>query len=130
MSQSKLEILLKRKKEISFSDYMEFILFDKEYGLYENHEILGEKGHFITSPLVSKHFSHCIAKHYIKESTFDTIVELGGGDASLACDLLFYLKDKKELPNKYIFFEKSDYLIKKQKSIISEKSIGKLVDIY
>ena len=43
MSQSKLEILLKRKKEISFSDYMEFILFDKEYGLYENHEILGEK---------------------------------------------------------------------------------------
>ena len=94
MSQSKLEILLKRKKEISFSDYMEFILFDKEYGLYENHEILGEKGHFITSPLVSKHFSHCIAKHYIKESTFDTIVELGGGDASLACDLLFYLKDR------------------------------------
>jgi SAM-dependent MidA family methyltransferase len=43
MSQSKLEILLKRKKEISFSDYMEFILFDKESGLYENHEILGKK---------------------------------------------------------------------------------------
>ena len=37
MSQSKLEILLKERKEISFSDYMEFILFDKEAGLYENH---------------------------------------------------------------------------------------------
>jgi SAM-dependent MidA family methyltransferase len=33
------------------------------------------------------------------------------------------------LPKKYIFFEKSDYLIKKQKSIISEKSISTLVDI-
>ena len=43
MSQSKLEILLKERKEISFSDYMEFILFDKEAGLYENHEILGKK---------------------------------------------------------------------------------------
>jgi len=129
MSQSKLGILLKEKKEISFSDYMEFILFDKECGFYENHEILGKKGHFITSPLVSKHFSYCIAKHYIKESTFDTIIELGGGDASLACDLLSYLKDKKELPKKYIFFEKSDYLTKKQKSIINEKSIGTLVDI-
>ena len=129
MSQSKLEILLKERKEISFSDYMEFILFDKEAGLYENHEILGKKGHFITSPLVSKHFSQCIAKHYIKESAFDTIVELGGGDASLACDLLFYLKDRKELPKKYIFFDKSDYLMKKQKSTMSEKSISALVDI-
>jgi SAM-dependent MidA family methyltransferase len=92
MSQSKLEILLKEKKEISFSDYMEYILFDREFGLYENHEIVGRKGHFITSPLVSKHFSHCIAEHYIKESVFDTIVELGGGDASLACDLLILPK--------------------------------------
>ena len=129
MSQSKLEILLRERKEISFSDYMEFILFDKEAGLYENHEILGKKGHFITSPLVSKHFSQCIAKHYIKESAFDTIIDLGGGDACLACDLLFYLRDRKELPKKYIFFEKSDYLIKKQKSIISEKSISTLVDV-
>ena len=129
MSQSKLEILLRERKEISFSDYMEFILFDKEAGLYENHEILGKKGHFITSPLVSKHFSQCIAKHYIKESAFDTIIDLGGGDASLACDFLFYLRDKNALPKKYIFFEKSDYLIKKQKSIIGEKSISTLVDI-
>ena len=98
---------------------MEYILFDREFGLYENHEIVGRKGHFITSPLVSKHFSHCIAEHYIKESVFDTIVELGGGDASLACDFLFYLRDNNELPKKYIFFEKSYYLIKKQKSIIS-----------
>ena len=129
MSKTKLELVLKKKKEISFSDYMEFILFDRDVGLYENEEVLGEKGHFITSPLVSKQFSYCIAKHYIKESTFGNIVELGGGDGSLACDLLLYLKAKKKLPKKYIFFEKSNYLIKKQKSIIIEKSIGDLVDI-
>ena len=129
MSQTKLEHLLKKKKGMSFSDYMEFVLFDKESGLYENHEILGKKGHFITSPLVSKQFSYCIAKHYIKEETLDIIVELGGGDASLACDLLCYLKDQNKLPKQYIFFEKSDYLIKKQKSIINEKSINTVVDI-
>lgn len=129
MSQTKLEHLLAKKKGIRFSDYMEFILFDKEYGLYENHEILGKKGHFITSPLVSKQFSYCIAKHYIKETKLDSIVELGGGDASLACDLISYLNNQNELPKKYIFFEKSDYLIKKQKSIINEKSINKIVDI-
>ena len=129
MSQTKLEHLVRKKKEISFSDYMEFVLFDKEFGLYENHQILGEKGHFITSPLVSKHFSYCIAKHYIKESTLDNIVELGGGDASLACDLLSYLKEQNKLPKQYIFFEKSDFLTKKQKSIISEKAINTIVDI-
>ena len=129
MSQTKLEHLLKQKKRISFSDYMEYVLFDKEFGLYENHEILGEKGHFITSPLVSKQFSYCIARHFIKEATLDNIVELGGGDASLACDLLTYLKERNELPKKYTFFEKSDYLIKKQKSIINKKSINTLVDI-
>ena len=37
MSQTKLEHLLKKKKGMSFSDYMEFVLFDKESGLYENH---------------------------------------------------------------------------------------------
>ena len=35
---------------------MEIILFDKDYGLYEKDQVIGKDGHFITSPLVSKHF--------------------------------------------------------------------------
>ena len=45
---------------------MEIILFDKDYGIYEKDQVIGKEGHFITSPLVSKHFSHCIAKNFVK----------------------------------------------------------------
>ena len=60
----KLKLRIKEDKNISFSEYMEIILFDKDYGLYEKDRVLGKEGHFTTSPLVSKHFSHCIAKKF------------------------------------------------------------------
>ena len=66
MLREKLKLRIKEDKNISFSEYMEIILFDKDYGLYEKGQVLGQEGHFITSPLVSKHFSHCIAKNFIR----------------------------------------------------------------
>ena len=52
---------------------MEIILFDKDYGLYEKDHVVGKEGHFITSPLVSKHFSHCIAKDFVRVSNGEKI---------------------------------------------------------
>ena len=81
----KLKLRIKEDKNISFSEYMEIILFDKDYGLYEKEPVLGKEGHFITSPLVSKHFSHCIAKNYIRVSNDEKInyvLEFGAGTVS------------------------------------------------
>jgi SAM-dependent MidA family methyltransferase len=125
-----LQILLAEKEKISFSEYMDIILFDKDIGFYESEELFGEKGHFVTSPLVSKHFSHSIGKHFIKLSVFENIIEVGAGDGSLAADLLIFLKSLDRLPKKYYFIERSKRLIKKQKSIIKKNSLEKYLDIY
>ena len=73
MLREKLKLRIREDKNISFSEYMEIILFDKDYGLYEKDPVLGKEGHFITSPLVSKHFSHCIAKNFIRVSNDEKI---------------------------------------------------------
>ena len=86
---------------------MEIILFDKDYGIYEKDNVLGKDGHFITSPLVSKHFSHCIAKNFIRVSNdekINYILELGAGNAELARDLIIYLKNSKAKVSIYIKF--------------------------
>ena len=110
---------------------MEIILFDKDYGLYEKDQVLGKEGHFITSPLVSKHFSHCIAKNFIRVFNVEKInyiLELGAGNAELARDLILYLKKKKCLPKRYYFLEKSSNLTKIQKKVIDALELGGSVD--
>ena len=127
----KLRLKIEKETKITFSEYMELVLFDREYGVYENNELFGEDGFFITSPLVSKYFSQCIAKNYIniiKSVELDSIVELGPGNAALAIELLFYLKDKGCLPKKYYFYERSILLTKKQKRIMERAGLEKNVE--
>jgi len=86
MIEEKVKLKIKENKKISFSEYMEIVLFDKDYGFYESGNVLGADGHFITSPLVSKYFSHCIAKNFIKvfeAEKLNNIVEIGAGNAEL-----------------------------------------------
>ena len=131
MLREKLKLRIKEDKNISFSEYMEIILFDKDYGLYEKDQVLGKEGHFITSPLVSKHFSHCIAKNFIRVSNdekINYILEFGAGNAELARDLILYLKKKKCLPKRYYFLEKSSKLTKIQKKAVDALELGESVD--
>ena len=110
---------------------MEIILFDKDYGLYEKDQVLGKEGHFITSPLVSKHFSHCIAKNFIRASNdekINYILEIGAGNAELARDLILYLEKKKCLPKRYYFLEKSSKLTEIQKKAVDALELGGYVD--
>ena len=110
---------------------MEIILFDKEYGFYEKEQILGKEGHFITSPLISEYFSHCVARNFIQiynEEKLNNILECGAGNAELAINLLKYLKNKRVLPNKYYFFEKSSHFIDKQKIAIKELELDNSVE--
>ncbi len=131
MLRKKLELKIEEDKRISFSDYMEMILFDKEYGFYEREQVFGKEGHYITSPLVSEHFSQCIAKNFIevyKQEKLENIIEYGAGNAKLALDLIQYLKNRQTLPTKYYFFEKSSRLINEQKMAIKELELDDAID--
>ena len=131
MIEEKIKLKIKENNEICFSEYMEIVLFDKDYGFYESERVLGKDGHFITSPLISKYFSHCIAKNFIKvfeAEKLDNIVELGAGNAELPKNLILYLKDKKHLPKKYYFLEKSLHLANKQKEIINKLNLQESLD--
>ena len=131
MLREKLELRIKEDKNISFSEYMEIILFDKDYGLYEKDHVVGKEGHFITSPLVSKHFSHCIAKDFVRVSNgekISNILEFGAGNGKLARDLILYLKERESLPKRYYFLEKSSNLTKIQKKVIDALELGGSVD--
>jgi SAM-dependent MidA family methyltransferase len=125
-----LQILLERNEKISFSEYMNSILFNKDTGLYESEELFGEKGHFVTSPLISKHFANCIGKHFIKLSSLENIIEVGAGNGKLATDLLIYLRSQNKLPKQYYILEKSEKLIDKQKSLIKDNSLEKYIEIH
>ena len=120
--------------EIPFSEFMEISLYHKDYGYYTSKtQIFGKNGDFITSPINSSLFGESISNEFInlKLNTDKdlNIMEMGGGDASLAIDLLKNLKTKKCLPNKYILLEISDSLIKLQKDNI-KKSIPDLYSLF
>jgi SAM-dependent MidA family methyltransferase len=120
--------------EISFSEFMEISLYHKDYGYYTSKkQIFGKNGDFITSPINSSLFGESISNEFINlKSSLDkdlSIMEMGGGDASLAVDLLKNLKTKKCLPDKYILLEISDSLIKLQKDNI-KKSIPDLYCLF
>ena len=51
MIKEKIKLRIEKDKRISFSQYMESVLFDKEYGLYETERVFGANGLFVTSPL-------------------------------------------------------------------------------
>ena len=120
--------------EISFSEFMEISLYHKDYGYYTSKkQIFGKNGDFITSPINSSLFGESISNEFINlKSNIDkdlSIIEMGGGDASLAIDLLKNLKTKNCLPGKYILLEISDSLIKLQKDNI-KKSIPDLYYLF
>ena len=111
--------------EIPFSEFMEISLYHKDYGYYTSKkQIFGKNGDFITSPINSTLFGESISNEFINlKSNINEdlmIMELGGGDASLAIDLVRNLKKNKCLPEKYILLEISTNLIKLQKGNIKD----------
>ena len=125
---------INNQSKISFSEFMEISLYHKDYGYYTSKkQIFGKNGDFITSPINSSLFGESISNEFMNlKSNIDkdlNIMEMGGGDASLAINLLKNLKNKKCLPSKYIILEISDILIKLQKENI-RKSIPDLYCLF
>jgi len=108
---------------LPFSDFMEIALFHPKYGYYmSGPEILGKQGDFITSPVTSSLFGESISNEFSNlDDDESSIIELGGGDGSLAISLLESLKAKKNLPKEYIIIETSQNLINLQKKNIKQR---------
>ena len=100
-------------------------LYHPDYGYYTNKAtIFGDQGDFITSPITSSIFGECISNEFINiigSKKRSSILELGGGDGSLAISILKYLKKNKSLPDKYIILEISENLINYQKERVKKE---------
>ncbi len=109
---------IKKYGDISFSTFMEMALFDKEYGYYNTSKVFGEKGDFITSPITSSLFGESLANEFVnlsKNSSPMSIIEIGGGDGSMAISMIKHLQNASCLPEQYIIVESSSKLVKEQK---------------
>ena len=77
---------------ISFAQYMQMALYDREYGYYTNKKYkLGALGDFITAPNLSGLFGLCISnqiKELWQNGVSRNILEFGAGNGRLMIDLL------------------------------------------
>ena len=123
---------IKKSGELKFSEFMEDALYHNIYGYYNKEEkIFGTGGDFITSPIISPLFGECLGQEFLNISHFldkPSILEIGGGDASLTIAMLKNLQKEKHLPIKYIIIESSSYLTQIQKNNI-KKEIPDLFNI-
>ena len=119
--------------EISFSDYMEIVLYNRSFGYYTNSKkIFGPHGDFITAPISSPLFGEAISSEFInlaQDNPNLSILELGGGDGSLALSVISRLYEKNIIPKKYIILEISENLISIQKQKIKNQ-LPKLYNIF
>ena len=109
---------------ISFSEYMEILLFHNPHGYYNSADIFGRKGDFITSPIISSLFGASIANEFINlrnSITEAEILEIGAGDGSLVISILEHLSKKRALPKTFYIIETSKKQIESQKMNIMKK---------
>ena len=127
---SKIINILKEKKSIPLDQFINIALYDKKFGYYMKKNPFGEKGDFVTSPLISNLFGEMLAvwcvsfwEHLGKPSKI-LLVELGPGDGTLCKDLLNTFKKFKyfynsleinllEISNKLKVIQKKKLIIRK-----------------
>ena len=119
----------KNKKILPVDEFFHNVLYDKKFGYYNSKSPFGKKGDFITSPKISNIFSEMIAIWIVStweafgEPKYFNIVELGPGDASMINIILKVFEKFPKFNNskKIFLYEKSEYLKKKQKSLLKNK---------
>ena len=115
----------------SLDNFIDSALYDKNYGYYTKKNPFGKKGDFITAPIISPLFSEIILIWVIsywislgKPKKF-SFVELGPGNGALCKTFSRTLKKFPEFEKsvKIYLLEKSERLIKIQKSLIKDKNV-------
>ncbi len=123
---------MKTNNVISFplDKFIEFALYDKNYGFYMKKNPFGKKGDFITSPNITRIFSEIIAiwtitfwKSLGSPKNFN-LLELGAGNGEMMKVITETLKNFPECFDScnFMIHEKSTFLINLQKkNLINEK---------
>ena len=128
---NKIKDILKERKSIPLDQFINIALYDKKFGYYMKKNPFGEKGDFITAPLISKLFGEMIAVwcvsfwEYIGKPKKFLLVELGPGNGSLCNDLLNTFKQFNDFYNslEINLLEISNKLKKIQKTRINNKKV-------
>ncbi len=128
---NKIINILKEKKAIPLDQFINISLYDKKFGYYMKKNPFGEKGDFVTAPLISNLFGEMIAIwcvsywKYIGKPRKILLVELGPGDGSLCKDLLRTFQQFKNFYNslEINLLEISDKLKTIQKVKINNKKV-------
>jgi len=125
--EDKIKLFIQNNGPITFAKFMDFALYDREYGYYTRHSNkFGKSGDVYTSPTVHRAFgqviSNFIVRFYeiINEKTI-TVIELGSGSGYLALDILNTLKrnNEKLYSNlNYICVDSSSSNLKKSKDLL------------
>jgi NADH dehydrogenase [ubiquinone] 1 alpha subcomplex assembly factor 7 len=127
---SKIINILK-KKSLPVDEFINIALYDKKFGYYMKKNPFGEKGDFVTAPLISNLFSEMIAIwcvsfwEYLGKPKKFYLIELGPGDGTLCKDLLRSFRNFKDFYNsiEIKLVEKSTKLKKIQKTKIKDKKV-------
>ena len=123
-------------KTLPVDKFFRNVLYNKKNGYYTSKNPFGKDGDFITAPKISRLYSEIIAIWIIsaweifnKPKNFN-IVELGPGDGSMMKDLLktFELFSEFNLSKKIFLYEKSSFLIRKQKTLLKKFNVKWISD--
>lgn len=124
-------MILKKNHKIPLDKFVDFCLYDKKKGYYMNKDPFGINGDFTTAPNISRLFSEMIAIWTI--SFWENLghpkkfylIELGAGNGEMMKVMIESFKKFPYFLNccEIIIYEKSPYLIKKQKKNIKFKNI-------
>ena len=115
----------------SIDKFIDKALYNKKFGYYLKNNPFGKKGDFITAPIITPLFSEMIAVWIIsfwiklgKPKKF-SFVELGPGNGAFCKTFCRTLNSFPEFKNsvKIYLLEKSEKLIKIQKSLIKDKNV-------
>ncbi len=131
MEQRLKKFRIKLNKKIPVDEFLEKVLYEPNIGYYNNRIPFGDKGDYITSPIISNLFSEILGIWIIstweklgKPKIFN-LVELGPGDGSLMKVLVETFKNFNQFNKavKLFLYEKSSNLKNIQKSKIKNNKI-------
>ena len=114
------KILAAPQQRLTFADYMDWLLYDPNYGYYATGQVgIGKTGDFFTASSLGSDFGELLAEQFremwlnLAQPTSFNLVEMGAGTGILAQDILNYCR--KNYPDffeslQFIIIEKSFYL--------------------
>ncbi len=122
---------ISRSTSLPLDKFIEWALYDKNFGYYMKKNPFGKKGDFITSPNITRLFSEIIAiwiitfwKSLGSPKKFN-LFELGAGNGEMLKVIIETLKNFPECFNacRFMIYEKSDFLINLQKKNLCSEEI-------